>query len=413
VPVATHRGNPSAMTRLSHEEMRIGVAARLRLRNAEIEEAIVARIRDVSPDSPGDGDVQYEEGQRAAVAAVLEYALAGVEHGEERARPIPPEAIAQTHRAMRSGVDLGTILRRYHAANAELTDFVTQEADAGGLLGYGMAFRSVQRAQALLLDRLILTINEEYMREGERVERSPDQRRADRVQRLLSGGLVESNELGYDLDAWHLGLIGRGLGVGQAIRGMATGLDSRLLSVAHDEQGVWAWLGGKYSAVADDIKRLLSAKWPAGLSFALGSPLEGVDGLRHTHRQAQDALLVSLCQPQILTFYADVALLVPWLRDETRAQWLVETYLSPLDNCGRSGAKLRATLRAYFDSGRNASATGKALNVTRRTIHNRINLIEQRLGPLFDERQAELELAMRLDDLRQRRALSRLLSSHK
>jgi hypothetical protein len=59
VPVATHRGNPSAMTRLSHEEMRIGVAARLRLRNAEIEEAIVARIRDVSPDSPGDGDVQY------------------------------------------------------------------------------------------------------------------------------------------------------------------------------------------------------------------------------------------------------------------------------------------------------------------------------------------------------------------
>jgi hypothetical protein len=400
------------MTRLSHDEVCIGIAARLRSRSAEIERAIMARIRDISPNLPGDDDVQYEEGQRAAVAAVLEYALAGVEHGEEWARPIPQEAIVQTHRAMRSGVELGTILRRYYAANAELADFATQEADAGGLLGYGMAFRSVQRAQALLLDRLILGINEEYIREGERVERSPDQRRFDRVRRLLSGGLVESNELGYDLDAWHLGLIGRGLGAGQAIRGMATGLDARLLSVAHDEQGVWAWLGGKRSAVVGDIKRLLAAKWPAGLSFALGSPLEGIDGLRHTHRQAQDALLVSLCQPQTLTFYADVALLVPWLRDETRAQWLVETYLTPLDSYGRSGAKLRATLRAYFDSGGNISETSKDLKVRRRTIHNRINLIKQRLGPLF-EGQAELELALRLDDLRQWRALSRLLSSHK
>ena len=401
------------MTRLSHEEVRIAITAGLRLRSAEIEEAIMARIRNVSPDAPCNGDVQYEEGQRVAVAAVLEYALAGVEHGEEWARPIPQEAIAQAHRAVRSHVELGTILRRYCAANAELTDFVTREADTGGLLGYGMAFRGVQRAQALLLDRLILTITEEYMRERERVERSPDQRRADRVRRLLSGGLNESNGLGYDLDAWHLGLIGRGLGVGQAIRGMATGLDSRLLSVAYDGQGVWAWLGGKHSAVVDDIKRLLSAKWPTGLSWALGEPLEGIEGWRHTHRQAQDALLVSLYQPQTLTLYADVALLVPWLRDETRAQWLVETYLSPLDDRGSSGAKLRATLRAYFDSGRNASATGKALNVTRRTIHNRLNLIEQRLGPLLDERQAELELAMRLDDLRQRRALSRLLLSHK
>jgi hypothetical protein len=402
------------MTRLSHQEVRIGLAARLHSRSAEIEEAIVARIRDVSPDSPGDNDVQYEEGQRAAVAAVLEYALAGVEHRGAPARPIPPMVIVQTHRAARCGVELGTILRRYHAASAELTDFVTQEADAGGLLGNGMALRGIQRAQALFLDRLILTINEEYIREGERIERSPDQRRADRVRRLLNGEQVESNELGYDLDTWHLGMIGKGLGVGQAIRGMATGLDSRLLCVSHDEQSVWAWLGGKHSAVVSDIKRLLSAKWPAGLSLALGEPMEGIEGWCHTHQQAQDAFLVSLCQPRTLTLYADVALVVPWLRDETRARWLVETYLSPLDNRGRSGAKLRATLRAYLDSGRNASATSKALNVTRRTIHNRINLIEQRLGPLFDERQAELELAMRLDDLmRQRRAASRLLSVHK
>lgn len=387
---------------MSPDEVRISVIARLRLRSTEIEEAILARIRNVVPDPPGNEDVQYKEGQRAAVAAVLDYALTGIEHGEEWVGSIPSEAVAQAHRAARNGVGLGTILRRYYAANAELTDFVTQEADGGGLLGYGPAFRSVQRMQALLLDRVIVTVNKEYMREIERVDRSPEQRRVERVRRLLASELVDSTELGYDLGVWHLGVIGTGLGVGQAVRGMAAGLDSRLLCVAYEEQGVWAWLGGKRNAVVGDVERLLSAKWPAALSLALGAPAEGFEGWRNTHWQAQDALLVSLRQPQTFTLYADVAFLVPWLRDETRARWLVETYLSPLDNCGIPGAKLRATLRAYFDAGHNASAAGETLNVTRRTIRNHMNLIRQRLGPLLDERQAELELALRLIELKDR-----------
>ncbi len=196
---------------VSHEEVRTGVVGRLRLRRSEIEEAILARIRNVAVDPTRSEDVHYEEGQRAAVRAVLDYALTGIEHGEEAARLIPSEAVAQAHRAARRGVGLDTILRRYTAGHAVLGDFMVQEADRGGLLGHGAALRRVQGMQARLLDGLIASINEEYIREVQRVARLPEQRYAERVRRLLAGGLVDAAELGYDLDAWHLGMIGMGL----------------------------------------------------------------------------------------------------------------------------------------------------------------------------------------------------------
>ena len=115
---------------VSLEEGRRGVVARLRSRRAEIEEAIVARIRNVASDPVGTGDVHYEEGQRAAVVAVLEYALTSIEQGEERATLLPSAAVAQVHRAARSGVAVDTVVRRYAAAHAELGDFVVQEAIA-------------------------------------------------------------------------------------------------------------------------------------------------------------------------------------------------------------------------------------------------------------------------------------------
>ncbi len=303
---------------------RIDVVERLCSRHSEIEEAIVAHIHNVAPDSADDGDLQYEEGQRAAVVAILDYALTGIEHGEEETRPSPSEA--------------------------------------------------------------------------ERGRHSPERRRTEDVRRLLAGGLVDGAELDYELDAWHLGVIGTGV-VGQAFRGMAAGLGCQLLSVSHDEQSVWAWIGGQREAVVGGVERLVSVRWPAGVSLALGELTKGLEGWRLTHRQAQDASLFSLHQPQTLTRYADVALLAPWLRDETRARWLVERYLSPLDNHRCPGVTLRQTLREYFATGHNASTAARALYVSRRTMRNRMVLIEESLGSLLHERQAELELALRLDEL--------------
>src|ERR1700677_913591 len=139
----------------------------------------------------------------------------------------------------------------------------------------------------------------------------------------------------------------------------------------------WTRSRRQHKTVVGHVERLVAAKWRAGVSLALGEPAEGIEGWRLTHRQAQDALLVSLRQPRTLTQYSDVALLTPWLRDDARARGLVEMYLSSLDNHRCPGATLRRTLREYFLAGRNSSAAGRALNVSRRTMRNRMVLIEE------------------------------------
>ena len=140
-------------------------------------------------------------------------------------------------------------------------------------------------------------------------------------------------------------------------------------------------------------------KWPSGTALALGEPATGLKGWRLTHRQAQDALLVSLRQQQTITRYAEIALLAHWLRDDERARELVKIYLSPLDHHQCTGTTLRETLRGYFAAGRNASEASRSLNVSRRTMRNRMSMIEKSLAAHLDTHQAELEMALRLEKL--------------
>jgi hypothetical protein len=192
--------------------------------------------------------------------------------------------------------------------------------------------------------------------QAERERGLPERRRAGLVLRLLAGGTVDSAELSYELAGWHLGVVGTGVGVGRALRGLAAEFDCQLLAVSCEETSVWVWIGGERAAVVRGVRRLASTRWPAGVSLAFGELAEGPEGWCLTHNQAQDASLVSRHRRQTLTRYADVALLAPWLRDEARARWLVGTYLSPLDACRCSPPTLRVTLREYFAASRNASA---------------------------------------------------------
>jgi GGDEF-like domain/PucR C-terminal helix-turn-helix domain len=382
----------------SLEEVRAGIAGRLRSRRAEIEQAILAHVRAV-PDPVGDGDTEYVAGLRETVAAVVDYGLAGIEQGEGWPGPVPSAAVAQGQRAARNGVALETVLRRYVVGHTLLGDFVMQEAERGGLLGQGAALRGVQRMQASLLDRVMIVVTDEYNREAERAESSPEQRCAERVRRLLAGGPVDTAELGYELDGWHLGVIARGTGAGRAVRGLAAGLDRRLLSVSHGEETVWAWLGGQRRLPASGIERRLSSRWPAGVSLAVGEPGSGVDGWRLTHGQAQAALRVGLHRPHAtLTRYGDAMLLAAVLQDDVLARSLLEMYVSPLNDV-RDGPLLCETLRAYFAAEQNARAAAAALGVDRSTVYNHLRTVEKHLGGRLSAHQAELEVALRLAEL--------------
>jgi hypothetical protein len=373
---------------------------RLRSRHAAIEEVIFAHIRDpASFGSAGSEDAEYLAGLHATVVAVVDYVLTGIEQGEEWAGPIPLVAVAQARRAARCGVNLDTLVLRYIAGHRLLGEFVNDEADRAGYSGYGHALYQLRRTQEALLERLTAAIAREYRQERERMERSPEQWRRELVQKLLAGEPVNTARLDYELDVWHLGVIATGAGAEKAVRSLANGFGRELLSVACGEGTVWAWIGGRRKLAITDVERQLSGSAGAGVPLAVGEPRQGIDGWRLTHREAQAALPVALSRPQTAVRCANVPLEAALLRHEFLARVLVENYLSPLDSQKDRGTVLRATLRAYFDKECNAAKAGVALNVDRHTVGRRLRTIEEALGRLIPACRAELEVALRLEEL--------------
>jgi hypothetical protein len=375
--------------------IRLELVARLRERSAEIEESIFVQVRALS-ETEGAGDPEYAAGLRATVTKSLDFVLANMEKGEEWSEPVPGAAAEQARRAARSGTKLDTVLRRYATGDRVLGDFIMDEADRFP----SQALRKVLRAQGPQVDRLMAAVATEYMNELARMRRSPSQRLAERVQRLVAGDSpADIGDLQYAFDAWHLGMIVKGAKAEAGVRALAAGLDCQALVVPRGNDIVWAWLGARQPLAVPDIERQLSAGLAADASLAVGEPHEGIDGWRLTHREAQAAQEVMLRKPQRLTRARDVILLAAVLRDEALAKSLFETYLAPLEGHGDSGAVLRETLRAYFSAGLNAATAAAALEVDRHTVQRRLRKVEEALGRLLPECHAELMVALSLEEL--------------
>lgn len=401
----------------SNKQVRVELAQRLRARRSEIERRVFARVSDSAAGLQSPDDPEYVAGLREAIAAGIEYGLCGIEAGEASGGPPPPpQALAQAQLAARSGVGSDAVNRRYVIGSGVLNDCLIEEGQRREFDGVPDVVREASRILNGVLERLIEAVNTAYTAELARSARSPEQRRAERVQRLLAGGEGSSAEIAYELDARHLGVIANGPDAAQTLVWLAGEVGSALLCVRRGEQSLWAWLGGGRAPAARDFQRALSSCAPGAVahsradcgsattSFAVGEPAEGLEGWRLTHQQAQAALRVALREPRPVTRYAEVALLAAMLCDEGLSRSFVQIYLAPLGEPANGGAVLRETLRAYFAAERNASSAASALGVGRHAVESRLRTIEERLGQSLRTRQAELEVALRLEELDAHRA---------
>jgi DNA-binding PucR family transcriptional regulator len=143
----------------------------------------------------------------------------------------------------------------------------------------------------------------------------------------------------------------------------------------------------------------LEGAWRAGASLAAGEPAEGLAGWRLSHRQASAALSIALRETGRVVRYADDALLVAALQDDLLAASLRGLYLEPLRRMRDGGAAVRQTLRAYFAAGGNVSSAAVALGVNRATVSSRLTSAEERIGRHLDAISAEMQTALRLDDI--------------
>lgn len=377
--------------------LRPPLAKRLDERREDLERAVLARVYGVA-DPAAVGDPEYVKGLRVAVGAALAYGIGAIE--QEAPPPIPPQLLQQARHAARSGVALDTVLRRYFAGHALVSDLLVEEAERSELVRPTDLKRLMRRA-AKAFDCLLSSVASEYVDEISARRRTSEQRQAERVRMLLAGEPVDAVDLDYPLDGWHVGLLATGVEARSTLRALAAALDRRLLLAPAMGGALWAWLGGRRKLASREILSLAESCWPADGRLVIGEPGHGIDGWRLTHRKAKAAMPISTRRPARALRYVDVALLASALGDEVLAGSLREVYLVPLERERDGGVVMRQTLSAYFDAGRNASSAAATLGVNRRTVSARLQAVEDTIGRSIDACAAELETAIRLWELDQ------------
>ena len=375
---------------------RTALRARLQARREEMEQALLARVYGVA-DPTEVGDLAYLEGLRTAASAGVDFGLATIESSQDRLPLVPPALLCQARLAARSGVGLDTVLRRYAAGHALLVDFLVEEVERYGDLS-GVELRRLLAIISAAIDRLLAAVSEEYARELEsRTSFSPQRRLAERVERLLAGEPVDVGDLPYDFGGWHLAIVAQGGGAQEQLRALTAGLDCLSLLIVRDDARVWMWLGSREPLDPDQV---VSFDFHPGMAVAVGEPAEDLSGWRLTHRQAAAALTVALRGERCIVRYADTALVAAALDNDVLLSSLGRLYLDPLATERDGGETLRRTLSTYFEVGGNLSSVAAAMGVSRRTIRNRLQRVEQLIGRSCQSAAAELETALRLHEHR-------------
>jgi hypothetical protein len=378
-------------------QVRASVCASLEPRRAEVEQAILTRVWAVS-NRAGAEDEEYATALRAAVAAGVAHALAGVQSGADRTGPIPAALLAEARQAARSGVTLDVELRRYFAGYTLFCEYVMRTAEEGVPLE-GPALRETFHALASVFERLVSAIVVEYRRERDGRGQPRVRSQIDRIKKLLAGEPVETRELAYEFDSWHVGAIAHGHGSVSTLWKLAAATDRHLLVARPDPETIWAWFGGRRRVELAEIVDRVPSDGPRDALVAWGEPARGIGGWRLTHQQAEAALMFARPE-QALVRYADVGLVASISQDRLLAASLEQLYLVPLADGRDGGTTLRETLRAYFTAGRNISSAASALGVSRQTVGNRLRTIEEKLDRTLESCAPEIELALRLEDIR-------------
>jgi hypothetical protein len=341
-------------------------------------------------------EVEYLESLAAAVHKGVRYGIEVLAVGEERAGEMPLALILQARCAARHRVPLEMALRRYLAAEKLFADAALEEA-----AGIDPAqLREAMAAKGSAFERLVAIATEEYGREVRARPASHEARQVERARRLLAGELVDPAILEYDLCAQHLGLVACSAGARPLIRRLAAELGCRSLILSPSGEELWAWLGAaREPAAPATVRAWLSAEGDPGQPIGMGELKTGRAGWRLTHEQARAAVWIAQAKAVPVVEYTEAALLASIARDPVLTASLRERYLLPLASERDGGQVLRATLRSYFQAGRNSSSAAAALGVSRQTVANRLQTVERHLGQPLDRCAEELQAALSLEEL--------------
>ncbi len=367
----------------------------------ELVATMLPRMRAEVPDFDVGSRPELRDAERASIYGNIHAVLRAL--GGDRMQPdAPAEAIEEVRVTARAGVPLESLLHTYrvgHAVVWERTLDIVEELALDARSRHA-ALRIGSHWLFAYVDAIAGQVTKEYTHERDRIMRSSIERRVQLVRDILDGATIDTGELGYELDAEHLGVVVQGTEAEAWLDELSNRLHHRLLTIAVSDRVVWGWLGARRKLDTHDWRLLGGVNVPEDICAALGEPRWGAEGFRRSHAEALAAHQVGQRLRASITRYDDVTLEAALLTDERVARRLVEHELGPLAEDDERAAKLRATLDAYLRAGQNASAAAAMLNVNDRTVAYRIRGVEDLLGRSVAARSSELATALRLRRLR-------------
>jgi PucR C-terminal helix-turn-helix domain/GGDEF-like domain len=303
--------------------------------------------------------------------------------------------------------------KSYRTGFLEMWECLNQSLSAAALRAGVATAEAVQASSELSRtimsyhDQVASQVAQAYTRTETALNQSRERLRNRLVRELIRGEQSTTRSdlsmLGYELDTHHVAIVFPELADSAAAR-LAVGLrsacgtrDSLVHPLGLGSSALWIGQLGGWSA--QRLERLHEVLQLAGVRAAVGGPAYGIDGFRASLCQAEDAERIRCAwgaerAPKLIN-YADVALDVLLLRDESAAARFVRAELGPLSADTAETARLRETLEASMRYGTHV-CTADALQVHEHTVRNRLQRVEEKLGPGWSTRSTEIRVALRL-----------------
>jgi PucR C-terminal helix-turn-helix domain/GGDEF-like domain len=357
---------------------------------AEIEAQILGRARvaageELAVGTDGDRELQ------ALIRERIYLVLMSADAGRDWTAPVPSTALAQVRRAARAGMPLDIVLHRVTMVDNLLAESILDRFESIPPDTLRLALRSSWQQ----VENLMALLAAEYVRELDRSRSSSEARREHRIHRLLQGEAPAHDEdLGYELTAWHVGLVVGGPEAARQARELSTRLGLGSIVVERSDRIAWVWLGAAAPVRVEKVEEV--AGRDLRLQIAIGECRRGLCGWRLTHSEALAAFQVMSMTDRRVARIRDVALLAAVLRDPRLTQSLLETYVTPL---GGEDSALRTTVKAYLDSAFNTASAAAVIGVDRHTVQRRLRRVEQILGRPLSDYQAEMKVALELEEV--------------